>query len=346
MSVIIIKETVNLNKLKNQIGIILGNETTQSDSHYRRLTRFFDAPLHLKSLWKYLLKISVEALILRLDQRGGHKYLLMDATSWEFGIIRFQFLFLSIVYEGISIPIFFVNLSKKGHSNFDERKRFLQMANTLLPLKGMTLLADREYIGRKWFNFLVNELSLNFVIRIPQGDYKTDLGYLYGQFIRDIKKGKTKAITIEIGESTFQLIGTKNRNPENADDDLLILMTNLPNKKHKIIAIYGLRWQIECMFKCMKTNGFNLEELGFSNPNKVRLMLCIVIACYVLCVCEGIKKIKQKSKKTTKNEKENRISIFHQGYEIVNLKVQKITLFLDWLLKSVFYESKKFKPIF
>lgn len=112
MSVIIIKETVNLNKLKNQIGIILGNETTQSNSHYRRLTRFFDAPLHLNSLWKYLLKISVEALVLRLDQRGGHKYLLMDATSWEFGIIRFQFLFLSIVYEGISIaratpPYFF-----------------------------------------------------------------------------------------------------------------------------------------------------------------------------------------------------------------------------------------------
>jgi hypothetical protein len=88
MSVIIIKETVNLNKLKNQIGIILGNETTQSDSHYRRLTRFFGEPFHLNSLWKYLLKISVEALILRLDQRGGHKYLLMDATSWDFGIIN------------------------------------------------------------------------------------------------------------------------------------------------------------------------------------------------------------------------------------------------------------------
>lgn len=343
MSVIIIKETVNLNKLKNQIGIILGNESTQSDSHYRRLTRFFDESFHLNSLWKYLLKISVKAIVLRLDQRGGHKYLLMDATSWEFGIVKFQFLFLSIVYEGISIPVFFVNLAKKGHSNFDERKRFLQMANILLPLKGMTLLADREYIGRKWFDFLVNELSLNFVIRVPQGDYKTDLGYLYGQFIRDIKKGKTKAIPIKIGENIFQLIGTKNRNPENADDDLLILITNLTNNKHKTIAIYGIRWQIECMFKCLKSNGFNLEELGFTNPNKVRLMLCIVIACYVLCVCEGIKKIKQKAKTDVRKK---RISIFHQGYEVVNLKVQRIVLFLDWLLNSVFYESKKNKPIF
>jgi hypothetical protein len=233
VSVIIVKETVNLNKLKHQIGVVLGNENTQSESHYRRLTRFFDTPFHIKFIWKYLLKVAIETLVLRLDQRARHKYLLMDATSWEFGIIKFQFLYLSIVYEGISIPIFFVNLAKKGHSNYDERKRFLQMSNVLLPLKGMTLVADREYIGRNWFTFLVDELSLNFVIRIPQGDYKTDLGYLYEQFIRDIKKGKIKEVSIKIKEHTFRLIGIKNRNPENADDDLLILLTNLPNKKHK-----------------------------------------------------------------------------------------------------------------
>ena len=207
----------------------------------------------------------------------------------------------------------------------------------------MTLLADREYIGRNWFIFLVDELSLNFVIRLPQGDYKTDLGHLYGQFIRDIKKGKTKDIPIKIGNHIFRLVGTKNLNPENNDDNLLILLTNLPHKKHKIIAIYGLRWQIECMFKCLKSNGFNLEDLGFINPKKVRLMLCIVIACYVLCVCEGIKRIKKKRKKTKQN---NRISVFHQGYEIVSLKVQKIVLFLDWLTNIVFYQTKKFKPIF
>jgi hypothetical protein len=346
MSSIIVKETINLNKLKHQIGVILGNENTQGDSHYRRLTRFFDDLFHLRLLWKSLLKIVIETLVLRLDKRGGHKYVLIDATCWEFGITKFHFLFISIVYEGISIPIFFVNLSKKGLSNFDERKRFLQMANILIPLKGMTLLADREYIGREWFIFLVSELSLNFVIRLPQGDYKTDVGYLYGQFIRDIKKGKTKEISLSIGNNSFRIIGVKNKNPENKDDDLLILLTNLPNKKQKIINIYGLRWQIECMFKAFKSNGFNLEELGFTNPNKVRLMLCIVIACYVLCVCEGIKKIKKKAKKMKKDEKQKRISIFHQGYEIVNLKAQKIVLFLDWLLNSIFYESKKFKPIF
>ena len=72
-------------------------------------------------------------------------------------------------------------------------------------------------------------------------------------------------------------------------------------------------------------------------------ILSIVILCYVLCVCEGIKKIKQKLKK---ERKKNRISIFKQGYEVLNLKVQKIQLFLDWLINTCFDLPKKFKPIF
>lgn len=204
----------------------------------------------------------------------------------------------------------------------------------------MTLLADREYIGRDWFGFLVNELSLNFIIRLPKEDYKKDLGYLYGQFIRHIRKGKVKDLPIKIGDNTFRIVGTKNRNPENTADDLVILLTNLPNKKHKILAIYGLRWQIESMFKSLKTNGFSMENLGFTNPKKVRVLLCIVIACYVLCVCEGIKKIKKS------NGQNSRVSIFQKGYQIVCIKSQKIALFVEWIITDIFPKNKKVKPIF
>ncbi len=37
---ILVKETVNLNKLKNHVGILLGNNQTLAESNYRRLTRF------------------------------------------------------------------------------------------------------------------------------------------------------------------------------------------------------------------------------------------------------------------------------------------------------------------
>jgi hypothetical protein len=37
---IIVKENVNLNKLKNQVGVITDKKDTLANSHYRRLTRF------------------------------------------------------------------------------------------------------------------------------------------------------------------------------------------------------------------------------------------------------------------------------------------------------------------
>lgn len=64
------------------------------------------------------------------------------------------------------------------------------MANCLYPLKGMTLIADREYIGRQWFNDLIEKFELNFVIRISETDYKLDLqsqGKSYAQLLKNAR---------------------------------------------------------------------------------------------------------------------------------------------------------------
>lgn len=39
---LLIKETVNLNKLKGTVGAVLGRSSTQADSNYKRLLRIFD----------------------------------------------------------------------------------------------------------------------------------------------------------------------------------------------------------------------------------------------------------------------------------------------------------------
>jgi hypothetical protein len=111
---ILVKETVNLNKLKSQFGIIVQKELTHSDSHYRRLTRFFDTNFCLRQLWKSLVKVLIERLILNLDQVSADRLLLLDSTSWAFGRLKVHLLTLSIVYQGISIPLFLYQLTKKG----------------------------------------------------------------------------------------------------------------------------------------------------------------------------------------------------------------------------------------
>jgi hypothetical protein len=260
----------------------------------------------------------------------------------EFGKVKYHFLTLSIVYQGISLPIFFVNLEKKGCSKYQERKRFLKMANILYPLKGMTLIADREYVGREWFVELVENFELNFVIRLSETDYKSDLekqGKNYNLLLQKARKGRIIDESLKIGNQTFRIIIIKNVNPEKKEDDLVILITNLRLKKKKIVKIYGLRWQIECLFKCLKTNGFNLESLSFKDPAKVRLLICIVIACYVLCVKEGLKEFKKIV--VNKNNKTKYESIFRFGYSIFCQTCQKVTFLFEWMNH---FSIKKIRP--
>lgn len=336
MSGIIVKESVNLNKIKNQIGTITGKTGTLANSCYRRLTRFFDDGFCQRVLWKWILRAVIGELIGRLDQRKGGRYLLLDATCWELGKAKFHFLTLSVLFEGVSIPVFFVNLAKKGCSSDRERKRFLQMASLLYPLRGMTLIADREYVGRQWFVDLVGSLGLNFVVRLWETDYKKEFGEQkahHSQTIRKIRRGKTVDVPLLIEGCAFRFIGTRNESPEKDDDDLVLLLTNLTIDKKRVIGIYGLRWHIECMFKCLKTNGFYLEDISLKNPAKVRLMVCLVIACYVLCVCEGIryfKRIGVRKKTRTRYE-----SIFRSGYSVFCQFCQKIELFLEWMLVNL-----------
>jgi len=68
---IIVKETVNLNKIKNQLGVITDKSETLANSHYRPLTRFFNDRYCLRFLWKQVLYIVIHYLISSLDKRKG-----------------------------------------------------------------------------------------------------------------------------------------------------------------------------------------------------------------------------------------------------------------------------------
>lgn len=68
------KETVCLNKLKGTVGAITGNTSVQSDSHYKRLIRFFDN-FAFSRLWIDLLGFTFSMLRLK------SQYLILDGTG-------------------------------------------------------------------------------------------------------------------------------------------------------------------------------------------------------------------------------------------------------------------------
>ena len=333
-SLILLKGTVNLNRLKPHAGAILGNTDSQTESHYKRLTRYFNDAFNQRFLWKWLLAHVVTQLISKLDGRCGGRYLIMDGTSWELGSVKYHFLTLSVVFHGAGIPICWVELGKKGHSNLHERKALIKMAALFYDLKGMKLLADREYKGKQWFAWL-DSLGIEFHIRACSGDYKTAVvgKMAYSHLCKKAKKGRKVETLLDIEGKLYRLLATAD--PKD-DSGLLLIVTNRQTgKAAKLMDIYRMRWKIETMFFHLKSNGFDLEGIGLTNPKKVRLMMALVVFCYVLCVCHGVKDLKKARRQKQAQGGYLYESIFRRGYGAIAPYFTEIVLLLELVIKAM-----------
>ena len=76
------------------------------------------------------------------------------------------------VWSTKSIPLAYQSLQKPGNSHTDERKHLLTQVWAYLDARVCCLVADREFIGRDWFAFLL-EQSVDFVIRLRGNTWLT-----------------------------------------------------------------------------------------------------------------------------------------------------------------------------
>src|SRR5688572_14325987 len=133
-------KTVNLTELATAFP-----GRAQSDSHYRRLQRFFQhveiKPALIAHLVVSFLPYTVYTLAL-------------DRTTWMLGCFPINFLVLSVVHQGTAFPIFWAFLPKKGSSNTKER---IALLNGLVPTFGrhrlVGLLRVRRLIAYRRFPF-------------------------------------------------------------------------------------------------------------------------------------------------------------------------------------------------
>ena len=195
------------------------------------------------------------------------------------------------------------------------------------------------------FIFLTQEMGLDFIIRLSKSDYKKSLEeqkYSYDLLLAKARKGKTVEAFLVMEGCKFRWVALKNANADDPNDDLVILLSSLMSfKKSKIAQIYTQRWYIETMFKSLKSNGSNIEDMNLKDANKVRLMLYLVIISYILCVKEGLKDLKKIPKKKFKDKTTGEIyfrlskSVFRKGYENVVFQAQKITDFVRFMIKII-----------
>ncbi len=92
-------------------------------------------------------------------------------------------------------------------------------------------------------------------------------------------------------------------------------------KTNKALIEYKQRWQIECLFKAMKSSGFNLEDTHVKHLDRLERLISIVMIAFVWSYNvgdyinennENIEKIR------IKKHNNQAISVFKLGLSILN----------------------------
>jgi hypothetical protein len=318
------EKTVNLWKLKGSVGKLLGNTETDSRSHYQRLKRWLNSELSQKGLWVVLLQASGSLLSKK------SKCLIIDGTSWQTGSHTYHFLTLSVLYEGVSVPIFWLDLKRLGISSQWHRKLLLRLALKVFVLKGKVLLGDREYIGEQWFEWLAKQ-GLDLVIRLRAGNYQQQIEKTGKRVIRLERQAKARLGRVVFQEFllegncyTYVLMAYRERNRKVA---FLRLITTLTPAL--ALRYYGYRYRIESMFKHLKSNGFQLQDLNVKADHKIKLLMAALVLAYTLSVVHGLARYKRAV--TVKKHGSPDMSLFRFGLDLWQNHLQSFVRFLDAL---------------
>ncbi len=144
--------TVNLSHIACQFP-----GTAKHASNYRRLQRFFQH-VRVDNDW-------VALMMVRLLNQRGPWLLALDRTNWKVGSRDINILMLALVTRRFRVPLMWAMLDKLGSSNTAERIALMRRYLAVFDASSIKLLlADREFIGQDWFDFL-NKNNIAFAIR-------------------------------------------------------------------------------------------------------------------------------------------------------------------------------------
>ncbi len=241
------------------------------DSRYKRIKRFFkDVTINFPQVACWVVQF--------FGLQDEQLYLSIDRTNWQWGKKHINILMLSITYKGIAIPLFWRLLDKKGNSNTAERIALLERFIVQFGKNKMKgLLADREFIGADWFKWLKKN-QIHFIIRIKKNFLTIDSRgreiHVEALF-RGLKPTEERILynkRVIMGQKVY-LSGLNIPNGE-----LLIVATDeLPSSA---IKTYALRWEIETLFACLKSKGFNFEDTHITKSDRIEKLLVLLTIAF------------------------------------------------------------------
>ena len=270
-------QTVNFQKLA-----VCLDSRAKIDSNMRRIQRFFaefDIDFDL-----------ISGLIFKLLPELPPYKLSMDRTNWKFGVVHINILMLSVVYKGVAFPLMWSLLSKAGNSDTQER---VDLINRYIRLFGKDnikhLLADREFVGEDWFAYLIRErifyhirIRENFDVQIP-GKGRVKAFWIFNSL--PLNTGYNYSKIVYLKGNLVYLSGMKTVG-KNGKLEFVIIASYCFS--YDALTNYKQRWQIETLFKALKTSGFNIEDTHLTDMDRINRMLVLVTITFVWSYLTGI----------------------------------------------------------
>ena len=315
-------KTVNLTEIATAL-----NPKAKVSSNYRRLQRFFA---------EFELDYEVIAkLIVALLPKPAEGYTLsLDRTNWQFGQYAINLLVLAIVYNGVAFPVYWHFLDKKGNSNTAERIALLEKFIATFGRAGIAcLVADREFVGQKWFKYLRQQQLLfririrqNFQVTAKQGQIPVMAIFQHLAVGEQLVLSRKRFV---LGQPLY-LIGLR------LEDEYLLIVTN--QNPGSALDDYARRWNIETLFGILKSRGFRLEETHLTEGENINKLLALLALATVWAFKVGEWLHQQQPLKLKKHGRLAK-SLFRYGLDHLRSIVFDIQLKMDDFLFSLKFLS-------
>lgn len=315
----------------HQKGLALGiNNKAKATSKSHRVYSFFK-----EFSFNY---IQVAAFILSLF--GEEQYIVaMDRTNWKFGKTDINILFLVIVIGKISVPIYWQSLAHGGGCSAEFMEGFLQrFINGFNAKKIKYLLADREFMSRKWLDFLFKN-KIDFVIPLKK-DHKVRIKnelrtIAVKRIFNDLRALGYKTLEGILWDKNVSFAAYKNDRNE-----LMVLVSSFKTTTN-IFALYKYRWSIERLFKHLKSGGFDIERSHLTILERFEKLLVVASIASALIVKNGLiqnalNPIPIKRQKTAETIITKQLfSLFTYGFDRIKYIFTKNTNAIDKLIHSI-----------
>ena len=166
----------------------------------------------------------------------------------------------------------------RGNSSTAQRIDLIEQYLRIFKVSSIkALLADREFVGNEWINYLV-EKTVPFVIRLREDMYiETDdeQRFQFREFFqgKHRRRGKWKGWLSGMAHTSGSPLRFERQKIKG--DELVLVVTNIPAPVNAL-RLYRKRWGIECLLADAKTRGLNIEDTHMTDHSKLRTLLVLV----------------------------------------------------------------------